>query len=226
MIQNNGVDFQVTPDIEQELVSNGRSTQMIAAAKANYRLPAAVTATNQGTKTGSTGNQSSRPVGEPMSKTEIISLLSNGVADERVRANVESRGVNFKATPGDKQEIRSAGGSVALSNLVEQSYLNQSEASTQGSTGPTQTASYDDFINLALSAISAGNYTVAGQALDKAVALDPTQPRAYQVAGFTLLYGGGISPWPSSLCERPSSLAALRPSASFMMTTELLRMPA
>src|SRR5207249_11212012 len=83
------------------------------------------------------------------------------------------------------------GGSVALSKLIEQSYLNLSENSAQGSNVPAQSVSYDDLINLAIQEISGGNYAAAGQALDKAVTLDPTQPRAYQVAGFTLLYGGG-----------------------------------
>ncbi|MFL6373244.1 MAG: hypothetical protein ACJ73D_01130 [Pyrinomonadaceae bacterium] len=191
LIQNNGVDFQVTPEIEQELVAAGARPQMIAAAKSNYRAPAVATATNAGTKNVPTGNHSTKPIGEPMSKTEIISLLNNGVADERVRTNVEARGVNFRATPGDKQEIRSAGGSVALSNLVEQSYLDAGQSGAQGSNVPAQAVSYDDLINLAIQQISAANYAAAGQTLDKAVTLDPTQPRAYQVAGFTLLYGGG-----------------------------------
>jgi hypothetical protein len=193
LIQNNGVDFQVTPDVEQELVAAGARPQMIAAAKSNYRAPAVATTTKiQGSQTAPTGTQLGKPKGEAMSKTEIISLLSNGVADERVRANVEARGVNFKTTPSDKQEIRAAGGSVALSNLVEQSYLNPYEGNAQTSNVPSaQTVSYDDLINLAVQQIGVANYAAAGQTLDKAITLDPSQPRAYQVVGTTLLYGGG-----------------------------------
>jgi hypothetical protein len=191
LIQSNGVDFQVTPEIEQELVAAGARPQMIAAAKANYRAPAVATVKSN---TGNTGTKTvtTKPVGEPMSKTEIVSLLSNGVSDERVRANVEARGVNFKATSGDKQDIRSAGGSVALSNLVEQSYLNPNEGyAPTGNVAPAQTVSYDDLINLAIQQIGASNFSGAGQTLDRAIALDPSQPRAYQVVGTTLLYGGG-----------------------------------
>jgi len=193
LIQNNGVDFQVTPDIEQELVSAGARPQMIAAARANYRAPAVAATKTTATKTTTTGPQLGRPTGEPMGKTEIISLLANGVADERVRSNVEARGVNFKASPADKQDIRSAGGSVALANLVEQSYLDvNANTNTSSSSNPqTSTVSYDDLMNLAIQYIAAAKYVEAGQALDKAVALDPTQPRAYQVVGFALLYGGG-----------------------------------
>lgn len=193
LIQNNGVDFQVTPDVEQELVAAGARPQMIAAAKSNYRAPTVATARTTETNTAPTGTRLARPSGEPMSKTEVISLLSNGVPDERVRTNVEARGVNFKATPNDKQEIRAAGGSVALANLVDQSYLNANETATTsyGSNIPAQSVSYDDLINLAIQQISGANYVAAGQTLDKAVTLDPTQPRAYQVIGTTLLYGGG-----------------------------------
>jgi len=192
LIQNNGVDFQVTPDVEQELVAAGARPQMIAAAKSNYRAPATVTvAKAPAVNTPSTGTQLGRPKGEPMSKMEIISLLSNGVPDERVRTNVEARGVNFKAMVSDKQEIRAAGGSVALSNLVEQSYLDLNESTSQITSGPTQSVSYDDLINLAIQQIGASNFTGAGQTLDKAIALDPSQPRAFQVIGTTLLYGGG-----------------------------------
>src|SRR6476646_2641944 len=45
LIQNNGVDFQVTPDVEQELAAAGARPQMIAAAKSNYRAPAVATTT-------------------------------------------------------------------------------------------------------------------------------------------------------------------------------------
>jgi tetratricopeptide (TPR) repeat protein len=192
VIEANGVDFQVTPDIEQELVSAGARPQVVAAAKANYRAAVvATTAKPQAPPTAPTGTQLAKPKGEPMSKTEIISLLSNGVADERVRTNVEARGVNFKATANDKQEIRSAGGSVALSNLVEQSYLNQNDGTAQVSSGSTQSVSYDDLINLAVQKIGVADYAAAGQALNKAIELDPSQPRAYQVMGAALLYVGG-----------------------------------
>ena len=35
VIQSNGVDFQVTPDVEQELITAGARPQVIAAAKAH-----------------------------------------------------------------------------------------------------------------------------------------------------------------------------------------------
>src|SRR4051812_39671446 len=65
LIQNNGVDFQVTPDVEQELVSAGARPQMITAASANYRAPAAATTKTAVSKTPTTGTQLARPSGEP-----------------------------------------------------------------------------------------------------------------------------------------------------------------
>lgn len=195
VIQSNGVDFEVTPADEQELVAAGARPQVIAAAKENYRAPVVAKNTTTSKPTGSTGTQLGRPKGEPMSKTEIISLLSNGVADERVRTNVEARGVNFRPTAADKQEIRSAGGSVALTNLVDQSYLNPNETAAVSSNAIAAPAvSYDDLIDLAIQQIGTSNFSAAGDTLAKAINLDPNQPRAYQVTGTTLLYGGGDIP--------------------------------
>src|SRR3954470_1601368 len=49
VIQSNGVDFQITPDVEQELVSAGARPQVIAAAKANYRAAATTAARTEPT---------------------------------------------------------------------------------------------------------------------------------------------------------------------------------
>src|SRR3954470_20305685 len=80
LIQNNGVDFVMTPAVEQELVAAGARPQMISAAKSNYRAPAAEKAPG----TNNTGN-SRKPAktGTPLSKDAIIALLENGVADTK-----------------------------------------------------------------------------------------------------------------------------------------------
>ena len=70
-----------------------------------------------------------------MTKDAIVTLLNNGVTDAQVRNNVTSRGVNFKATPADKNEIKGAGGSVALITLIDKSYNNPN----QGSAGNNDT---------------------------------------------------------------------------------------
>ncbi|MFL6373243.1 MAG: tetratricopeptide repeat protein [Pyrinomonadaceae bacterium] len=195
LIQSNGVDFVVTPPIEQELVAAGARPQMIAAAKANYRAP--VAATRQGTNNSPrTGNQGATPGktsknGTPLSKDALITLLQNGVSDAQVRANVESRGVNFKATAKDKTDVRAAGGSVALANLMEKSYLNPNE-SAAGANDVVSGGSnkYNSLIDLAIQQYDIQkNSAAAIETLKQAMALDPAQPRAYQQAGFAYLYG-------------------------------------
>ena len=194
LIQTNGVDFEVTPAVEQELVAAGARPQMISAAKANYRAPATA---SKPVNTGRTGNVGSGPGktpkgGTPLSKDAIIALLQNGVSDAQVRANVESRGVNFKATPKDKTDIRTAGGSVALANLVEKSYLspNESSAGANDVVASGGSNKYNDLINLAIQQYDVQkNSAGAIETLKQAIALDPAQPRAYQQAGFAYLYG-------------------------------------
>jgi tetratricopeptide (TPR) repeat protein len=187
LIQSNGVDFVVTPAIEQELVAAGARPQMIAAAKANYRAP--IVAKGPGPTTP--GNRRPAKSGTPLTKDAIITLLENGVSDAQVRGNVESRGVDFKATAKDKTDIRNAGGSVALANLVEKSYLNPNESSA----GANDVAAggsnkYNSLVNEAIQQYDVQkNSAGAIETLKQAIALDPSQPRAYQQIGFAYLYG-------------------------------------
>jgi tetratricopeptide (TPR) repeat protein len=190
LIQSNGVDFVVTPAIEQELVAAGARPQMIAAAKANYRAPVvAKTGGNTGNQ-GSKGSKTSKG-GAPLTKEAIITLLENGVSDAQVRSSVESKGVNFKASAKDKTDIRNAGGSVALANLIEKSYLNPGD----NSAGANDVAAggsnkYNSLIDLAIQQYDVQkNSAAAISTLKEAIALDPAQPRAYQQAGFAYLYG-------------------------------------
>ena len=188
LIQSNGVDFVMTPAIEQELVAAGARPQMIAAAKSNYRA----SSVEKPAGTSNTGNnRKPSKTGTPLSKDAIVALLENGVADTKVRSDVEARGVNFKATAKDKTDIRGAGGSVALANLVERSYLNPNE----NAAGANDIASggsnkYNNLIDLAIQQYDVQkNSAAAIETLKQAIALDPAQPRAYQQAGFAYLYG-------------------------------------
>jgi tetratricopeptide (TPR) repeat protein len=188
LIQNNGVDFVMTPAIEQELVAAGARPQMIAAVKSNYRAQAVEKATGTN-KTGN--NRKPSKTGTPLSKDAIIALLENGVADLKIRSDVEARGVNFKATAKDKTDVRNAGGSIALATLVEHSYLDPNESAA----GANDVASggsnkYNSLIDLAIQQYDVQkNSAAAIETLKQAIALDPAQPRAYQQTGFAYLYG-------------------------------------
>jgi tetratricopeptide (TPR) repeat protein len=190
-INTAGVDFQVTPDVEQELVSAGARPQVIAAAKANYRAPAV--AVKQPVK-GGAPTKGPKKTGQPLTKDAIVTLLENGVADAQVRTNVEARGVSFKATTADKTEIRNAGGSVALVNLIAQSYTNPNENAAANNDTPTTGGGgsnrYNELIDLAIQQYDVQkNSAAAIETLKQAIGVDPIQPRAYQQVGYAYLYG-------------------------------------
>jgi tetratricopeptide (TPR) repeat protein len=195
-IKTAGVDFQVTPDVEQELVAAGARPQVIAIAKANYRAPAAST-TTAGTRSTNSGPSTPNKTfsGKPMTKDAIVTLLENGVADQQVRSNVAARGVDFRPSSGDKSDIIKAGGSQALMNVIGVSYIggqNSVGANTTvaANTGSSTSGRYNDLIDLAISQYDVQKNSAASIAtLKQAIALDPGQPRAYQQVGFAYLYG-------------------------------------
>ncbi|MFN6963003.1 MAG: tetratricopeptide repeat protein [Pyrinomonadaceae bacterium] len=193
VIKTNGVDFEVTPLVEAELTGAGARPEVIAAARANYRAPARPAGNNTA---GSGGN--SKFTGQPLSRDAIVTLLQNGVADAQVRKNVEQRGVSFKPTVADKTEIRKNGGSVALVNLIAASYVNPNETAGGSNNGgstpsrPGQPAGddYDSLVDKAVAQYDNEKDPAAAIAtLQKAIGLDPSEARGYQLLGFTYLYG-------------------------------------
>ncbi len=184
VIKSNGVDFKVTDLVEAELKGAGARPEVIAAARSNYRAGVATPVQTGNTNSGKTFS------GQPMTKDAIVTLLNNGVTDAQVRNNVTSRGVNFKATPSDKNEIKGAGGSAALIALIDKSYNNPN----QGSAGNNDTGggggSYDALVDKAVNEYDTQKNVAASIAtLQSAIALNPSESRAYQLLGFSYLYG-------------------------------------
>lgn len=195
-IKTAGVDFQVTPDVEQELVSAGARPQVIAAAKANYRTHATVApTTTAGTRNSNPPPGNKTFSGKPLNKDAIVTLLENGVADAQVRSNVAARGVDFKLTSSDKGEILKAGGSQALINVIGVSYAgaNQNSAGandTRNTSAATPSNRYNELIDQAINQYDVQKNSAASIAtLKQAITVDPAQPRAYQQLGFAYLYG-------------------------------------
>jgi hypothetical protein len=184
VIRSNGVDFQTTADIEQELTAAGARPEVIAAAKTNYRAPAV------STKVTAAKTQFS---GQPLSRDAIVTLLQNGVKDAQVRSNVSSRGVNFKPTAADKLEIKNAGGTPVLINLIAASYNdpNQNAASNNDIKAPGNGSdNYNNLVEKAVTQYDASKDTAGAiDTLQKAVAADPGEARAYQQMGYMYLYG-------------------------------------
>ena len=187
IINSNGVDFQLTPTVQAELTGAGARPEVIEAVRSNYRAPAVTKPTGKptGTKSKFTGN--------PLDKDAIITLLENGVADAQVRKNIEARGVNFKATPQIKTEIKAAGGSVALLNLIALSYVDPNQSSAGNNTAVAVVSPTNDYDNLIDKAVDQYDNKQDKQgalsSLQQAVRLDPNNSRGYQLLGFMNLYG-------------------------------------
>ena len=186
VIKSNGVDFQLTDAVESELTKAGARPEVLSAIRDNYRQPArsnAVTNSKDGKKFS----------GQPLAKDAIVTLLENGVADAQVRKNVEARGVSFKTNAQITKEIKAAGGSVALVNLITASYVDPNAGSGATSVNAGNNAGGDDYDALVDKSVSQYDVSkdVAGAivTLQQAIKLEPNNARAYQLLGFTYLYG-------------------------------------
>jgi hypothetical protein len=182
-IEQNGVSFQATAADERELAAAGASPAIIAAIKSSYR-----------------GGSQPTTSGAPLSKDAIVALLQNGISDAQVQQNVKNRGVNFKMNPSATQEIRSAGGSSSLVNLINIAFVgsddNNNFSSNSASSGGSD---YDDYISQAIETYNNDVVANAGvgssgrlraiQTLQKASQLNPNNPSAFQQLGFMTLYG-------------------------------------
>lgn len=186
IVKSNGVDFQLTPTVETELIGAGARPEVIDAVRGNYRA-AVVSKPAAPTNTGK-----SKFTGTPLTKDAVVALLENGVADAQVRKNVLARGVNFQTNSQVLAELKKAGGSVALLNLVAASYVDTAPAVSTPvkPAGPTTAEIYDGLIDKAVDLYdNKKDKQGALTALQDAVKVDPNNARAYQLLGFMNLYG-------------------------------------
>jgi Tetratricopeptide repeat len=185
VIKTNGVDFQVSQNVELELYQAGARPEVIAAAKANYRFSGPAPSPASGGRSNFSGS--------PLTKDAVVTLLQNGVADAQIRKNVSARGVNFKPTTKELVELKKSGASTPLINLIVASYANPNQNSAgrndTGRTGP-EPVSYQNLLEKAVELYDTKK-DVGGAiaALQQAVRIDPSEARAYQQLGFVYLYG-------------------------------------
>jgi hypothetical protein len=184
-IRARGVTFQTTPDVEAELRQAGARPEVIEAARANYRPASAAPVVNAGTR-----GRSNVPAGPPLSKGEIVTMLQAGSPPAKVEQFVEARGVNFQSNPQTARELKAAGATNSLVGAVASNYVapGNRRGGAATATGARRGPDYDDLTDQATAAYYAKDAARASQLLQQAVALDPAQPRAYQLLGFTQLY--------------------------------------
>lgn len=198
IITDNGVDFRLTPAVENELVSAGARPLVIDAVRSNYRAPVDNNNSKKipiAGKNNRNSSQNSTKVGAPLTKDAILVLLQNGVADGRIQQNVRQRGVNFQMNEKTAQEIKAEGGSTALVNLMSSRYIPANSAagndnSVNNSSSSGAAKGYDTMIDQAVELYDViKDRRGAIDVLQKAANLQPNNPRAYQLLGFMNLYG-------------------------------------
>lgn len=191
-IQTRGVSFEMTPDAESELRGAGARPEVIDAARSNYRpevVPASTTSKGR----------PNVPPGPPLSKSDVVTMLQAGTPSARVEQFVEARGVSFQSNAQTAQEIKRAGGTNSLVGAITASYVASGKTRTQpvvASNRPVapRAPDYDELTDQATAAYDAKDAARATQLLSQAIRMEPNQPRAYQLLGFTQLYlQGNIS---------------------------------
>ena len=194
-IQQRGVDFRMTSDIESQFRGAGARPEVVDAIRGNYRGGASSPPpSNPPNNPPNNPRPSSNvPAGPPLAKNEIITLLQSGVPTTKVEQFVEVRGVSFSITPQIAREIKEAGGNNALIGAIT-AKASEPPPSQPGPSHPTGRPApagpdYDDLTDRALAAMQASNTNSAIRLLQQAVALDSSKPQAYGLLGFAQLYG-------------------------------------
>src|SRR5205085_8226923 len=132
------------------------------------------------------------PAGPPLSKNEIVTMLQARTPSARVEQFVDARGVNFQSNAQVAQEIKRAGGTNSLVGAITANYVAPGTRRTQPSvaagTPSRRGPDYDELTDQATAAYDARDAARATQLLTQAIQMQPNQPRAYQLLGFTQLY--------------------------------------
>ncbi len=183
-IQLRGVDFQLTPEIEGELRGAGAPPEVVEAARASYHPPVA----SRPTPGKNTPNV---PAGPPLSESEIILLLQSGKPAPEVEQWVERRGAGFRITPVSSKKIMAARGTRSLVGVIAANGPGMARKTASPLPVAPKRPDYDDLTDQAITAFKANNTDSALELLQKAIAMDPSKPTAYQLMGFVQLYGKG-----------------------------------
>lgn len=104
IVESRGVDFRLTPAIEDELKQAGAAPALIEAIRKNYRGEAPAPA----------------PAKQPLAQSEILTLLQVGTSSPVVEQLVRQRGVSFQPTAQTTQQLVLAGASASLVNAIRE----------------------------------------------------------------------------------------------------------
>jgi hypothetical protein len=204
-IDQRGVDFQMTAEVEEEFKQAGARPELLDAMRRSYRpktLPPSKvsndSANNSAKKNlNATKTTEGIPAGPPLSKNEVVTLLKGGTPAARVEQIVEVRGVNFALNSQTSKEISAAGGNRSLLGAISERAPEDNGPSPSSSSPSVSTTNapaskgpdYDELTDQAISSMQEGNFAGAIRLLQTAMAVDTAKPTAYQLLGFAYLYG-------------------------------------
>jgi hypothetical protein len=135
--------------------------------------------------------------GEPVQRDRLINVLRSKRFQSRdIVQIITENGVDFKLTPATQNELVAAGARPVVIDAVRKNYRNEAKpVGSRGKSGMAVTTSarpndYNSIVNEAVEAYDVRkNKAEARTLLDRAVALQPGNPRAHQLLGFLSLYG-------------------------------------
>jgi hypothetical protein len=185
-IDQRGVAFQTTPAIEGEFRQAGARPELIEALRRNYRAPAPPPNNTTKPPPSNPGKPpiTGVPAGPPLSKSEIITMLQAGLPAARVEQFVEVRGVSFSITPDVSREITAAGGNRSLLGAITEKAPGAPSAPHTPLRTPPAGPDYDDLNQQAIASMQANNFSQAIPVLQRAAAMDPSKPTAFQLLGY------------------------------------------
>ena len=132
-------------------------------------------------------------VKRPITKDGLLKAVRiNGLSTQELVEQIQQRGVSFQMTPSIEAEMRAAGARPEVIAAARSNYrrgVALPTVSTGKGRAPARVApAYDDLTDQATYAIDARDYARASQLLQQAISVNASQPRAYQLLGFTELY--------------------------------------
>jgi hypothetical protein len=218
-VEQRGVDFRLTPQDETQFRQAGARPELLAAVRANYRgaavneVPSAPTprsvvmpkpAATAPAKPGALGvvMMTLTPALAAEFRINAVSgALVRSVAPSGAAAKAGLRGgdviTQFNGKPIDAMErlrdyVASTPAGTKVHLTVWRAHRFENVPVVLGEMLVHNTAfTYDDLLDQSLAALQTNDWNLAGNLSSQAIKLNPAQPLAYGLLGYTLLYGRG-----------------------------------
>jgi hypothetical protein len=216
-VEQRGVDFRLTPQDEAQFQQAGARPELLAAVRANYR-GVAVNEVPSAPKPRSVVSPKPATPAKPGALGVVMMTLTPALAAEfrfnmvggavlrsvapsgaAAKAGLRSGDVitQFNGKPIDAMErlrdyVASTPAGTKVYLTVWRAHRFENVPVVLGEMLAHNTAfTYDDLLDQSLAALQTNDWNLAGNLSSQAIKLNPAQPLAYSLLGYTLLYGRG-----------------------------------